>query len=40
MSFDRADIRQHALRFSRDRFMVDFRAAVERAVAARRETLQ
>jgi glycosyltransferase involved in cell wall biosynthesis len=37
MGFDPAAIRQHALRFSRERFTIDFRAAVERAVAARRE---
>jgi glycosyltransferase involved in cell wall biosynthesis len=34
-SFDPAAIRQHALQFSRDRFMIEFETAVERAVAAR-----
>jgi glycosyltransferase involved in cell wall biosynthesis len=34
-SFDRNAIRQNALRFSRDRFLAEFRAAVDDAVAAR-----
>jgi glycosyltransferase involved in cell wall biosynthesis len=33
-SFDRNAIRQNALRFSRDRFLAEFRAAVDDAVAA------
>ena len=33
MSFDPDAVRQHALRFSRERFMMEFRAAVDEAVA-------
>ena len=34
-AFDRGAIRQQALGFSRDRFMTDFRAAVDEAVSSR-----
>jgi glycosyltransferase involved in cell wall biosynthesis len=37
LSFDTSAMRDHALRFSRDRFMIDFRAVVDSAVADRFE---
>jgi hypothetical protein len=36
LSFDATAIRDHALRFSRERFMTDFRQTVDDALAAAR----